>query len=57
MNKKEKEILTEAFCTKYNETQALEEGCKHPHDYCPYRESCLIYFYTKENLKVDKSEK
>ncbi len=57
MDEKEKEGLTEAFCAKYNETQFLEEGCKHPNDYCPYRNSCLIYFYTKENIKSDKLEK
>ncbi len=36
------------LCFKYQEEQRIEEGCKHPKDYCPYRQSCLIYFYSKE---------
>jgi hypothetical protein len=47
---------TEAFCLKYQETQALEEGCKHPNDYCPHRQSCLIHFYSKEKKREERSE-
>ncbi len=47
----EKEKKNEAICMKYQEEQSLEEGCKHPKDYCPYRQSCLIYFYSKEKSR------
>ena len=52
----EKENFNEVFCAKYNEPQKLEEGCKHPNDYCQYRQSCLIYFYEQENRKKKTKE-
>ncbi len=42
------------FCAKDNEYVPLEEGCRHPQDYCPHRQSCLIYFFQKEKEREKK---
>ncbi len=42
------------FCAKDNEYVSLEKGCRHPHDYCPHRQSCLIYFFQKEKRREEK---
>ncbi|WP_417909460.1 RNA polymerase II-associated protein [Candidatus Electronema sp. PJ] len=39
----------ELECTKYKEKMdAAQALCKHPHDYCQYRQSCLIQFLERE---------
>ncbi|WP_156955584.1 hypothetical protein [Thermodesulfobacterium hydrogeniphilum] len=45
---KQKEEQAElAYCEKYREYVKLTDGCKHPKEYCAFREKCLIYLYKK----------
>lgn len=42
---KEKEEKEEKlWCEYYKE---FVKNCKRPDSYCPYRESCMVYFLTK----------
>jgi len=36
------------LCMKYQEYQRIEEGCKHPKEYCPYRQTCPIQLFGKD---------
>lgn len=36
------------FCLKFQEEVPLEEGCRHPRDYCPHRTACFLYLIWKE---------
>jgi len=45
---KKEEKEDQVYCMKYQEYQKLEEGCKHPKEYCPYRESCPIHLFGKD---------
>ncbi|OCC14372.1 hypothetical protein DBT_2245 [Dissulfuribacter thermophilus] len=39
------------FCQKDNCDAQISKGCRHPHDYCQFRQSCIIYFLEKEESK------
>ncbi|MDA8163075.1 MAG: hypothetical protein M0022_09280 [Desulfobacteraceae bacterium] len=41
----------QGFCQKDNRETALSRGCLHPKDYCPYRQSCMIYYLVREQAK------
>ena len=41
----------EGFCQKDNIAVELEKGCRHPNDYCQYRQACMIHFYEMENRR------
>ncbi len=41
----------EGFCEKDNISVELEKGCRHPNDYCQYRQACMIHFYDMENRR------
>ena len=45
-NSKESEELV--YCAKYQVYQKLEEGCKHPKEYCPYRQTCPLHLFNKD---------
>ncbi len=45
--KKKNEEEELVYCEKYKEYVKLSEGCKHPKDYCAFREKCLIHLYGK----------
>lgn len=53
--KKEKEMEETGFCQKYQEEVPLSEGCRHPKDYCPYRQACFLYFLSKEKGRENPS--
>ena len=47
------------YCQKDNVETPLEKGCKHPTDYCQYRQACMVHFLQKEAGKrsVQKDER
>ncbi|NPA40310.1 MAG: hypothetical protein GXO57_07705 [Thermodesulfobacteria bacterium] len=47
-NKEGKEEEELVLCMKYQEYQRIEEGCKHPKEYCPYRQTCPIQLFGKD---------
>ncbi len=45
----------ELECIKYGEKiDSAEAACRHPGDYCQYRQSCMIQFMERENKAVGK---
>ncbi|MCS7278707.1 MAG: hypothetical protein NZ530_01435 [Thermodesulfobacteriaceae bacterium] len=34
------------YCEYFQEWKTLKDGCKNLREYCPYRNQCLIYFYS-----------
>ncbi len=44
--KKEKEE-EKLWCEHYREYVSIEEGCRHPNGYCPYRKQCVLYLSSK----------
>lgn len=56
----------ELICEKYKEKMKAEEACcRHPGEYCKFRNACMIHFLSKETRrrsgpaenKADKVEK
>jgi len=43
------------YCAKDNSETDMQEGCKHPQDYCQHRKSCLIHFMEKERQREKKN--
>jgi hypothetical protein len=42
-------------CAKYGEKMdSAKAACRHPGDYCQYRQSCMIQFMERENKAVGK---
>ena len=41
----------EGFCQKDNIAVDLEKGCRHPNDYCQYRQACMIHFHELEQRR------
>jgi len=39
------------FCQKDNVEIPLDGGCRHPGDYCQFRQACMVHFLEKENKK------
>ncbi|MBA2847906.1 hypothetical protein G4V39_06310 [Thermosulfuriphilus ammonigenes] len=48
---KNKNSVEMGFCQKFSEEIPLNEGCRHPKDYCPHRQACMLYFLFKEKKK------
>ncbi len=44
------------FCQKDSMEWALEKGCRHPSDYCQFRQACMIHFLEKERRRGKKEE-
>ena len=43
----------ELECTKYKEAVSGDNPvCRHPDDYCQYRNSCIVQFMEKENRRA-----
>jgi hypothetical protein len=45
------------FCAKDNVESPLDKGCRHPDDYCQYRQSCMIHFLDQEKRRDKKGSK
>jgi len=45
----------EGFCQKDNVMVDLESGCRHPNDYCQYRQACIIHFHELEQRRKRKN--
>ncbi len=45
------EEMDTGFCLKFQEEVPLEEGCRHPKDYCPHRTACLLNLVLKEKRR------
>jgi len=43
--------MEKGFCQKFQEEVPFAEGCRHPRDYCPYRQACMLYMVWKEKKK------
>ncbi|NDY43067.1 hypothetical protein G3N55_09455 [Dissulfurirhabdus thermomarina] len=39
------------FCQKDNREVPLDEGCRHPKDYCQYRQACIVHFHERERAR------
>ncbi len=37
------------YCQKDARETPLDKGCRHPKDYCQFRQACMIHFLEKEN--------
>lgn len=44
-NQKENKL----YCEYFKEWISEEKGCKNLKEYCPYRNQCIIYFYSQIN--------
>lgn len=43
-------------CEKYKETMKSEEAvCRHPGEYCKFRNACIIHFMGKESKRQSDS--
>jgi len=42
------------FCAKDNREVDISKGCRHPHDYCKFRQSCIIHLLDQERKRKDK---
>ena len=50
----EREMTLE--CEKYKEKMEAETAyCRHPNEYCKFRQACMIHFLSKENRKKGES--
>ncbi len=36
------------YCQKDNIESPIEKGCRHPTDYCQFRNMCIIHFMEQE---------
>ncbi len=44
------------FCQKDNIETPMDKGCRHPLDYCQYRQACIVHFLEKESTKKSGAE-
>ncbi len=44
------------YCAKFQEEVPLEEGCRHPRDYCPHRKACMLFLIWKEKNRDEKKK-
>ena len=46
----------ELICEKYNEKMKADEAsCRHPGEYCKFRNACMIQFLAKESKRQPDS--
>ncbi len=44
----------EGFCQKDNVMVELDKGCRHPKDYCQYRQACMVHFHELERRRAGR---
>ncbi len=40
--------MDSGYCQKDAKEVPLDRGCRHPKDYCQFRQACMIHFLQKE---------
>jgi hypothetical protein len=41
-------MTMQGFCQKENRESDISKGCLHPKDYCPFRQACIIHYFSRE---------
>ncbi len=44
------------YCQKDGREVPLREGCRHPTDYCQFRQACMIHFLEQERRREGARE-